>query len=78
MVWLFWVEKYYKYSQNSCQVCKQKAGAGRHSPPLREQLEEHYAQRDVDEKHEDNQLLPGKPVLKKKLNIRDFCYVVIH
>lgn len=36
----------------------------RHSPPLREQLEEHDAQRDVDEEHEDHQLLPGEPVLE--------------
>lgn len=38
-------------------------GAGARSPPLREQLEEHDAERDVDEEHQDHQLLPREPVL---------------
>lgn len=36
-------------------------------PPLRQQLEEHDAQRDVDEQHQQHQLLSGEPVLHTQL-----------
>lgn len=39
-------------------------GAGAPPPPLRQQLEEHDAERDVDEQHQKYQLLPREPVLK--------------
>lgn len=49
----------------------QCVGERRPAPPpaLREQFEEHDAQRDVDEQYQEHQLLPREPVLKFHDNI---------
>lgn len=48
--------------RNSVQDMHKKAHK-RHMPVLRKQFEEHDAQRNVDEQHQEYQLLPREPVL---------------